>query len=216
MSRYRFRYFQYYTRFVRPSADTSIIYEITIPSIVADEDGLKKLAEKRDLIILSQQREGASPPIVRILRKIEPYTTTEDADDFLKSLERSLKNSNIDLLAVHAAFILPLRFERENRIDAHGIKRFSITGNFVRKLEQTFELEKFLPSLASQGESSVSYVDAILHLYRDRIDPEDVWKIKISFRAMDQTILNGYFTEFIDNATKILSTTDFQYRASLA
>lgn len=214
MSRYRIRHFSYYTKYVVVHPDSSIIYEVTIPNIVSDEGYLNKIAQAKGFSILFQQREEGEPPVVRILRKVAPFISVDDAEGILKDLDRATNTAQIELKSYHVAIILPSDKEKEIYGNRDGRTRVSVTGSFYRTEDQEFNLLDLIP-LFRELNDRVSYLSATLKLYRDITDPDNIWKIKFSSRPCDKDILEPYVTQFVENARQRLGVENFQYRISL-
>lgn len=215
MSRYRPRYFDYYIRYFRPPANTQTLIEFDIPSVVADEEGLKTTIAKKEFVLLNQHREQGKPPIVRLIRKTISYTNYEELETFLAGVDKSLSNSNIYANRKHVALIVP-DFTVDLKNSLNGAKAFSVTMTFERKPEQVqFNFQEFCPCLVHPTTPAASVLHSGIHLYRDMADPDNIWKIKLYMQPSSSYLVAQGVLEFITTCQRRLSATDTQYRIKM-
>lgn len=175
----RYKHFKHDVNWIVLPTGTQAITEFDIPGITSSENELAKLAEKRNLKIFFQIREGAPRPIIRVMRQVVPFENFVVLDDLRKKMFRSFTSMNITCTRAHTALIIPPDEFKFHRDLFSGVSNFSATATFKRINNESYSLFDFIPIIgANEGNRS----QHMLQVYRDKVDPEDIWKLKYSAR----------------------------------
>jgi hypothetical protein len=176
------KYIQYNARYAPQVEGTSTIIEIDIPRQILAEPDLVKLAEKKGFTIVEQVRVSATPPNVRLLRKIGPFTNYQEYDDLLKSMERSLKNINCEPRHIRLGLLVPDTYDHLSNRSRNGTHSISSHFKIVKG-------DLPLPEIASifdqktLDEFKRNYFNCSLHVYRNKDDEEGIWYVNFNFTA---------------------------------
>lgn len=209
----RYKFLNYNVAYLPDSAfiRSTVLYEYKLPTIVMDEKSLAELAEKKNFKILHQIREGYSPPVVRIMRAVYPFSSFKAIEEFLRSMHKSTTSLGVNS-KVHVALILPsTEFIPDVIVNGlfSGLSSVTVTVDYKRTPESTLSVEDILPPYKS-------FTRAPGHLitYRDLDDPEDIWKLKLVLkRPGDAQATSASIDQFKKNAKKFLDIkSGFQYR----
>jgi hypothetical protein len=210
------KYFSRSYRYTTPPENSHALVEIQIPKMILGEKDLIKLAEKKGFAIVEQIREGGSPPLVRLLRRIEPFQNLEHYDGLLKSMDRSLRNLNAEVSGRYVACTLPTPFDFNNRRTFNYAQGCEITVSFDKRntkelltipdvfggMEEDFKKNYFLPQF---------------HHYRNKEDPEHMWNLafKFTFDYYGGDRMSGYVERFKKFATETYRSENFIHRLDL-